>query len=382
MKSINNNYIKTALLFALIGFASCNNKPAQEEIKSNTEQANTITLSNEQFKNAGIATGFIETKNISEVLKLNGKIDVPPQNLISVSMPLGGYLKHTRLLPGMHISKGEVLAVMEDRQYIQLQQDFLTAKSQLEFLQNEYNRQKELNESKASSDKVFQQTKADYESQLVLLKSLEQQLKLISINPETLTFENISRSVNLLSPINGFVSSVNINIGKYVTPSDVLFELVNPDDIHLNLTVYEKDINKLAIGQKLYAYTNNQPGNQYLCEIILISKNLGSSNAAEVHCHFKQYDKKLIPGTFMNARVEVSENNSLALPEEAVVRYENKNYIFINNYPKTFEMVEVQTGRAENNYIELLNANKLQGKPIAIKGAYNLLMAFKNTSDE
>ncbi len=381
MKNINNLYIKALFIISLIWTASCNNASKTEEIQDNTEPANTIKLSNEQLKNAGVVTGFIEMKPISEVLKLNGKIDVPPQNLISVSMPLGGYLKYTKLLPGMHINKGEVLAAMEDQQYIQLQQDYLTAKSQFEFLKNEFNRQQELNESKASSDKVFEQTKANYQSQLVLLKSLEQKLYLININPETLTANNISRSINIFSPINGFVSSVNVNIGKYVNPSDVLFELVNPDDIHLNLTVYEKDIDKLSIGQKLHAFTNNEPNKKYLGEIILISKNLSNGNAAEVHCHFEQYDKKLIPGTFMNATVEVLGKTTTALPEEAVVRYENKYYVFVSVAKNTFEMKQVQTGNAEKGFLELLNVNELKGKPVAVKGTYNLLMAFKNSGD-
>lgn len=382
MKSINKPYINAIFIISLLGMASCNHASKPEEIQGNAEAAHTITLSDVQLKNAGIVTGFIEMKTISEVLKLNGKIDVPPQNLISVSMPLGGYLKSTKLLPGMHINKGEVLAVMEDQQYIQLQQDYLTAKLQFEFLKSEYNRQKELNESKASSDKVFEQTKANYESQIVLVKSLEQKLRLIGINPEALTADNISRNINLLSPINGFVSSVNVNVGKYVNPSDILFELVNPDDIHLNLTVYEKDMDKLSIGQKLYAYTNSQPDKEYLCEIILISKNLSNSNAAEVHCHFEQYEKKLIPGTFMNARVEVSGGTVTALSEEAVVRYENKYYVFVSKGNNTFEMKQVQTGQAEHGFLALQNAVDLKENPIAIKGAYNLLMAFKNTGDE
>ncbi len=237
-------------------------------------------------KNGGIQTGKLEEQSISSVLKVNGKIDVPPQNMVSISVPLGGYLQSTKLLEGMYVSKGQVLAVMQDQQYIQLQQDYLTARAQLVYNESEYNRQKELNQSKATSDKVFEQTKAAYQTQNILVKSLEQKIKLIGINPNKIGANSISRSINIYSPINGFVSAVNVNIGKYVNPSDVLFELVNPSDIHLALTVFEKDINKLFIGQKLAAYTNNQPEKKYPCTIILISKNLSGERAAEVHCHF------------------------------------------------------------------------------------------------
>jgi cobalt-zinc-cadmium efflux system membrane fusion protein len=88
---------------------------------------------------------------------------------------------------------------------------------------------------------------------------LEEKLRLIHINPNSLHENNISKSIRIYSPIDGFVSKVNVNIGKYVTPSDVLFELVNPADIHLNLKIFEKDLNKIFIGQNVVSYTNNNP---------------------------------------------------------------------------------------------------------------------------
>lgn len=361
---------------------SCGSNKPSEEKKETINNENIVTLTDVQLKNAGIQTGKMEQQNTSSVLKVNGKIDVPPQNMVSVSVPLGGYLKSTKLLAGMHISKGEVIAVIEDQQYIQLQQDYLTAKAQFSFNESEYNRQKELNASKATSDKVFEQTKAAYQTQSVLIRSLEEKLRLIGLNPAAISSSNISRSINIHSPINGFVTAVNVNIGKYVTPSDVLFELVNPEDIHLALTIFEKDLDKLFINQKLVAYTNNDPAKKYPCTIILISKNLTDNRSAEVHCHFEQYDKILIPGMFMNADVEVKSNNSKVLPDDAIVRFQNKQYIFAVNDKNTFEMKEVQTGNSENGFTEVNMTDSIITESFVVKGAYTLLMKMKNTSDE
>ena len=122
-----------------------------------------------------------------------------------------------------------------------------------------------MNQSKASSDKVFEKSQTEYLSQKVLIKALSEKLKLIDINPDNLNENNISRSINIYSPIDGFVSTVKMNIGRYVTPTDILFELVNPADIHLALTVFEKDLDKLFIGQKIIAYNNNQTSRKYNC---------------------------------------------------------------------------------------------------------------------
>jgi len=117
------------LAITMVVMASCGTKKATEEAKPDNSNVNIITLTDAQYKNAALVVGKIGQQSMSTILRVNGKIDVPPQNTVSISVPLGGYLKTTKLLPGQHVSKGEVIAVMEDQQYIQLQQDYLTAKA-------------------------------------------------------------------------------------------------------------------------------------------------------------------------------------------------------------------------------------------------------------
>ncbi len=360
----------------------CNSKKEEQPLET-TANANLVSITDAQLKNATIEIGKLEKRDISSILKVTGKIDVPPQNMVSVSMPLGGYLTSTKLLPGLHIAKGEIIATMEDQQYVQLQQDYLTTKSKLYFAEKEYQRQKELNQNQASSDKVYQQADAEYKILRITLSALAEKLRLISVNPNSLSEKNISKSVNIYAPINGFVSKVNVNIGKYVNPSDVLFELINPSDIHLNLKIFEKDITKLAIGQKLVAYTNNQPDKKHPCEILLISKDLSiDEHTADVHCHFENYDKTLLPGMYMNADINVKSENTLTLPKDAVVNFEGKEYLFLVVNKNQFQMIEVKTGNSENGFIEILDNDQLTKNAIVTKGAYTLLMKLKNKADE
>jgi cobalt-zinc-cadmium efflux system membrane fusion protein len=371
------------IAFTIAALTACNNKKAEDKTEAPAAE-NAVELTDAQLKNSKIETGMIEQRSISSLLKVNGSIDVPPQNMVSISVPLGGYLKSTKLLAGMHISKGEVLAVMEDQQYITLQQEYLTAKAKLIFAEEEFKRQEELNKSKAASDKVFQQAKVEFTTQKVLVKSLSEKLKLIGINPETLTENNLSRSINITSPIDGYVSQVKMNIGKYANPSDILFELVNPTDIHLALNIFEKDIDKLFIGQKLLAYTNNNAAKKYPCEIILIGKDLTQDRSVEVHCHFEQYDKLLIPGMFMNAEIEVQSHNALAIPTDAVVRFEGKQFVFTETENKKYLMQEVTTSNSENGFTQIIFPSDFDAtnKTFVTKGAYTLLMKMKNTEEE
>jgi cobalt-zinc-cadmium efflux system membrane fusion protein len=356
-------------------------EPAAENTAEEVAQ-NTVLLSDAQFKNASIETGIIESRVISFVIKVNGKIDVPPQNLVSISVPSGGYLKKSELLEGMHIIKGQVLAVIEDQQFIQMQEDYLLSKSKIIFAKAEYERQKELNISKASSDKVFQQARAEYNALQILVQTHAEKLKFIGINPASVSTNHIVKNISIYAPISGFVSKVNVNVGKYANPSEVLFEIVDPTDIHLALHIFEKDFDKLYIGQKLYAYSNTNPNKKYLCEIILVGKNISEDKSAEVHCHFMQYDKTLIPGMYMNANIELENSAVDALPSDAIVNFENQHFVFVDQGNKKYEMVPVDIGTTENNYTTILSSKNLIGKQIVTKGAYTLLMKNKNVDEE
>ncbi|MCG2612057.1 efflux RND transporter periplasmic adaptor subunit [Flavobacterium sp. SM15] len=373
-------------IFIMLGlsflFINCKSEPKTEPQSQVKADENIVVLTDAQFKNAELTFTRLSEKNMANVLQLNGKIDVPPQNMISVSVPLGGYLKNTKLLPGMPIRKGQVLATMENPEYVQLQQDYLQAKSKYSYALLDYKRQKDLNQSQAASDKIMQQAQTEMTNQQVAMNALGEQLKLININPNALTAAKISKSISVLSPINGFVSKVNVNVGKYVTPSDILFELINPLDIHLNLKVYESDVNALKIGQPLIAYSNAQPDKKYKAKVMLINKDIATNGVTEIHCSFSEYSKELLPGLYMNADIETVSSLDNSLPEQSIVNFESKNFVFITTEKQTYKLQEVILGKEENGFVTIKNSDELKGKTIVNKGAYTLLMKLKNTEEE
>ncbi len=368
---------------ALTLTACSESKRSEEATREETpSDSMVVKLSEVQLKHAGIVIGNPSMDRVAAVLKLQGTIDVPPQSMMSVSFPLGGYLKSTKLLPGAHVSKGEVLGVLEDMQFIQLQQDYLSAKEKYIYADIEFTRQQELNASKASSDKVYQQARTEMHTQRVLMNAFARKLELIGINPQRLNAGNISKSVNILSPINGYVSKVNVNIGKYTSPTDVLFELVNPKDIHLSLDVFEQDVDKLSVGQQLSAYTNSHPEKKHRAEIILISKNLDKDRMTNVHCHFNNFDSSLLPGMFMNAEVDVNAANALTVPEDAVTRWQNQYFVFVETAKGTFKATRVKPGNGYNGRLQVEGPGISENTRLATKNSYTLLMKMKNSGDE
>jgi cobalt-zinc-cadmium efflux system membrane fusion protein len=172
-------------------------------------------------------------------------------------------------------------------------------------------------------------------------------------------------------------------VGKYVQPIDVLFELINPDDIHAALTIFEKDLGKVRIGQKVKIYFVDEPEKEYTGEVILVNKNVDENRAAIAHCHFLTKPGQLLPGMFLNARIEASQASGPAVPEGAVLRYQNKTYVFVETEPNTYLMQEITIGERDAGYVSVLEgALQLKGKKVVVANAYTLLGSLKNVSEE
>jgi cobalt-zinc-cadmium efflux system membrane fusion protein len=364
--------------------ASCASKKAEPKEDATQLETSLLVLTDAQLKQAELEISSAIIKTLHETIQVNGLVDVPPQNMVSVSFPLGGYLKKTKLLPGMSVKKGEVIALMEDQSYVQLQQDYLIDKVKMEFLTIDLQRQKELSDADATSKKNYQQVLSDYKTSQVMIKGVEEKLRIIGIDPTQLTVANISRSVSLRSPISGFVTKINVNIGKYVNPSDVLFELVNPDDIHAALSFFEKDMPSIKKGMKGTVSLANNPNKKYEVEVLLTTKNINESRTGLVHCHFENASHDLLPGMYLNGSFDLPASPTNILPEESVVRFEGKTYLFIAKDTHHFEMVEVETGTKQAGMITIKESNNIDliKDKFVSKNTYRLLGMLKNKSEE
>src|SRR6187402_1200144 len=372
--------IFTIIICAVL-ISSCGRKASEENDAPDSVATNSITVTDAQFKAADITLGKIEKKPIGTTIQANGVLDVPPQNLITISAPLGGFVKSTTLLQGMKVHKGDVLAVMENQDYIQLQQDYLDNKSKLEFSESEYNRQQELAKENVNALKTLQQTKSQYESLKAMVKGLEAKLSMIHISPASLAEGNIKSTANLYAPVDGFVSQVNINTGQFVNPTDVMFKIVNLDHIHAELQIYEKDISKIVIGQKITFQLANTSSTR-TASVFLIGKEISAERTVNIHCHLDKEDPTLLPGMFVTASIETSLNDVDVVPNDALVIFEGEHFIFIADGKNKFTAISVAIGNSEGDFTEVkLEEGFNRDSPIVVKGAFELLGLLKNTEE-
>ena len=380
------------LLIFMLALSSCHgSKKADTETKeAEVIPENIVELREDQIKLANIEMGAIDLKSMSGALKVNGVVSVAPQNLATVCMPMGGFIRSTALMAGNSVRKGQTLAIIENQEFVDMQQNYLEARNKLELAKSEYDRQSELYKNEISSQKNMQQVASNYKSLKVQVKALEQKLTLIGFNPARINEENISRSVALVSPISGYVRAVNVSIGKSVSASDVLIEIVNSDKLFLELTLFEKDADKVANGEKIRFFINNE-SEQHDAVIYQTGKSINNDKTYKVYANVIGHCKNMLPGMYVNAVIQAKSNQVTAVPTEAIVSFEDKDYIFIFEKNKVeagkpfteYRMIQVQKGVSDNGFTEIALPVSFDYKvtKVVMKGAYNLLSAKKNAGE-
>ncbi|MCU0426111.1 MAG: efflux RND transporter periplasmic adaptor subunit [Candidatus Kapabacteria bacterium] len=380
MKTLINLLTALILAFTVI---SCGKNDTALVVTKEHPQEERVELTGDQYAMAGIEIGGVETKNLSLVVKVNGMLDSPPQNVVSVSPRLGGYVRSTMLLQGLRVRKGQVLAVLEHQDIVMLQQEFLETSSRLEFAEAEFKRQEALQKENINAAKTFQQSATEYKSLLARLSALRQRLLLIGINPDKLTESSMSAAYSLVAPMDGYVTEVNITLGKFVSPNDVVCRIVNTSHIHIELMVFERDAPKLREGQRVRFTLVNDP-QERTAKIYLIGREITQERTVRVHAHLDNENGRLLPNTALQALIELGEQSVSAVPDAAIVNAGGKDYIFVmladeqQTAHHSFERVEVRRGAVAGGFTEVLLPEKFNKESkIVVKGAYSLLSAMQ-----
>ncbi len=375
------NQISIIILAVFLLF-SCGKK---EEIKvekpnakTEVKEQDTVELTNAELQFTKLDYVQLEERVLSDVINCTGILDVPPQNLISISLAIGGNLKRTSLLPGIKVSKGQILAEFEHQDYIQLQQDYLEAKANLDYIEQDFKRQEILSKDNVSSEKNRQKVKSEFQISLAKTNALKQKLSLINISIKNLEAGNISSIIKVTSPISGYVSKVNTNIGKYSSSNDVVFELINTEHIHAELSIFEKDLARVQENQKIRFNLANET-QERIATVHLIGRSLNADKTISIHGHLAKEDNKLTPGTFIKARIEVGNKSVLSLPDDAIASFNDKFYVFTyisentQSNEQNFKVNEVRLGIKQNGYTEVILSNNFDKSAKIVKSGINQL---------
>ena len=392
MKKYIINSLITLTIAGII--VSCNSKIESVEIQGEHEENESrVELSQAQYEVTGIELGKLEFKEIGSELMVNGVIDVPPQNNISITMPYGGFVKNTTLLPGDAVKKGQLLVTIENPEFIQFQQDYLESLANSSYLKSEYERQEKLYGEQVASGKTFEESKSNFLANEARIKTSRAKLKMIGVDPEKVETGEIKSVVNIYSPVSGSVLDVYTNIGKYVSPQDVIMDLTNSDDLHVELSVYENDIPKIKKDQRIKFNIANTDEEWREAHVFLVGKGVRKDRSVTVHGHFDSKNTDLLPGMYVTAKIEIATEKALVAPDDAVVRFGEKHFIFSylgqrdeNGKPAyDYEMIEVMMGNKEDGFTQVTlldSARNYEEIKLVTEGAFTLLSKAKNSEEE
>lgn len=421
-----NKKIFSAIILSILWSACHNHKDgdghnhgtteAKAETKSEAPHeeapATIAALTQEQIKAVGITYGGVEMKELTATIKANGNLKVPNNNKGNATSLYGGVIKSLNVQIGSYVKKGQVIATIANPQFIQLQEEFLTIASKINFAEQELARQKELNEGNAGAKKNLQSATAELSSLRTRRASLQQQIQLMGINPSSVSNSNLRSVLVVTSPLSGTVSNVFAKIGSYVDVSSPVAEIVDNGSLHLDLNVFEKDLPMLRVGQTIHFTLTNNPSNEYDAVVYSIGTAFeNESKTIPIHCTVKGNKSGLIDGMNITAIVSLSNVTTPAVPNEAIVEADGKYYIFIvttkepeehheegeeghdhkeaengkEAEPKNntnFEKIEVVKGVSNMGYTAVTFVNEIpKDAKVVTKGAFFINAKLSNTGE-
>ncbi len=388
-------FLLALLMSCLLLLVACNgqkNDPAKEadgaSEKEDHADEQTTTLTADQIKSIGIGFGAIEQKQLTRSLKTTGMLRVPNQNKATINSVYSGVVKTLLVQPGDIVRKGQTIASIANPEFVQVQSNYLSVDAKIGLAELEVTRQKELNAGNAGALKNLQAAETELRTLRTAKSTYEQQIRLMGINPATLSNGKLISVLSITSPISGVVSSVKVEMGSFIDLSTPIAEIVDNSQLHLDLFVYEKDLPKLKENQLIHFTLTNNPGREYDAQIYSLGSSFeGESKAVTVHAKVQGDKTGLIDGMNITAVISLEKTTAPAVPAESIVTMQGQDYIFMSvadthghkEKETSFEMIPVARGATDVGYTEITPLKEVPASAtIVTKGAFFIMAKFMN----
>lgn len=284
--------------------ASCDSSNRQAEVTVETEASDTVSVVADVPDTLQV-DGVTSATAIANPASFNGTLVIPPKNFATVTLSMGGIVKELSVLPGVYVAKGTVLATLENPAFIELQQTYLDSHAQVEYLETEYQRQQTLSREAVASQKKLQQSKADYLSMKSRLQAAAAQLRLLGVNPEALLSAGICPYLEVKAPVGGYISNVQVNLGKYLDVGEPLCDLIDKSQTMVRLTAYEKDLAGMKVGSRVQFRVNGLGKTTFHATLVSIGQQVDDSNRSiELYAKVLDANPLFRPGMYVSARME------------------------------------------------------------------------------
>lgn len=371
-------------VITFVGFSFLSQSKAETpESESQEEEIDfqNIPLSEKQVKAVDLKMGEAQERELDAMLHVNGSLVLRAQDMGNVSSLMGGIVKNVYVKEGQMVSRGQVVATIENTEVVTLQREYYTAYKESEMARLELDRQKTLASAGAGIKKTLQMSEKNYKVAQANLLGTGRQLQQMGISTKEVAKGKFTTVFPLRAPISGTVSDMQASLGSYADMQTPLMKIRNNHAVECDLNVFEKDIAKVKVGDQVLVSLTNQPGvnvsgrvygmNQYL--------NKGTKSVA-VHVKLDaKRGAKLFEGMYVSGQIATGRQLCMTLPDKAIVSADGKQYVFALNQQHSkggtysFSRHEVTTGVSNNGYTEVALCKHLKkGQKIVTDNAFYL----------
>lgn len=296
-------FISMTLLAAIVSCGGSNSKTDTGAASAAfTDTAAAVTAAPAEAETDTSLDAVSGATAVANPPSFNGEIILPPGHQVTVTLPIGGTLHSVDLFPGKYVRKGAVLATLENLEFIGMQQNYLEAESQMEYLRTDYERQQSLASQEAASRKQLQQSRADYMAMKSRLEAAAATLRVLGLSPDSVKAYGISNYLEIKAPISGYVTNVDLNAGKYINSGEPLCDILDKSQPYLRLTAYEKDLGKIRTGDKFEFHVNGMNGETFHATLISIDQMVNdSSRSIDLYLKIDDPVEQFRPGMYVTA---------------------------------------------------------------------------------
>ncbi|CAA0213831.1 CzcB family heavy metal (cobalt-zinc-cadmium) efflux pump precursor [Tenacibaculum maritimum] len=327
--------------------------PNSKKESKEEHNENELHLTKEQLIAAGIQSEEITKREIRNRVAVTGTIEVPPQSKATIYAPLEAFVHKTNLLPGDKVTKGQIIAVLQHPNFIELQYAYLEAINKRNVAQADYKRKKMLLENEIASKKSYQIVEGAYRSAQSLVDSYKEQLKLAGLSPDKIVTKGIQQYVEVKAPISGYVVENNLNKGMFLAANSEMMEIIDNDHMHAELNVFGTDITKIKKGDE-FIFKPSGVDVEYKGAIQLISQKVNEkTKTVNVHGHFEDEENRLKSGMFINAEILLKGREVFTVPENALIEKGDEYFVFMAESKTEFILLEVTIGNFDKGFVEV-----------------------------
>lgn len=302
---MKKSLIYLLFIIQLIGCGSDSKVPETATVVKEDVTAVTKTAASDSSNNFQASDAVSSATAILDKASLSGTIIITPQNHATISLPMSCIVQNISLISGAYVSKGAVIATVINPEFITLQQQYLDCNAQSEYLEAEYNRQKNLAQEQVASQKRLQQSKAEYLSVKSRQDASAAQLALLGVSAESILASGIRPILEVRAPIGGYLAQMNINPGKHVAAGEAMCEVLNKAGMMLKLVAYEKDIRYIKTGSQFKFQINGNSDKMYTARTVSIGQLIDKvTRSLEIYATILDADDELRSGMFVTAKIE------------------------------------------------------------------------------